>query len=185
MTVVGNLWSQVVGGIPSQSGSSVSSFLFPPCFDTLIFTICPVRPITGALHFYASAVWANSAYSCCRQTALSLPPWLTLSTKQACVRNQEFKRRANHFNKHLPTKHRLKWERAILHFIRYCPSQWSALDITKVKKTFHDSLDIESSPTPKLIWISFTHSNSDDWQRPASVVFHRRQVRNMNFTVSC
>ena len=59
----GKMWSQLA--------QWRSYPLFFPCFDTLIFTICPVRPITGALHFYASAVWANSAYSCCRQTALS------------------------------------------------------------------------------------------------------------------
>lgn len=69
----GNCSSQAVGGIHSQSGplSFCPLFLFLPCFDTLIFTICPVRPITSAFHFYASAVWANDACSCCRQTALS------------------------------------------------------------------------------------------------------------------
>lgn len=101
------LWSQVVGCIPSQSGSHslpfLSSHLFFPCFDTLIFTICPVRPITDTLHFYASAAWANRAYSCCRQTTLSLVPWLTCATKRACVRNQESTSQANHFNKHGPT----------------------------------------------------------------------------------
>ena len=114
-----NLKSQVVGGIPSQSGSlpSLSSFLFLPCFDTLIFTICPVRPITGVLHFYASAVWANRAYSCCRQTALSPVPWLTCATKQACVRNQESTSWANHFNRHLPTKNHFKWGRPRPYFV--------------------------------------------------------------------
>lgn len=68
----GNLWIQLVRGTASQSGpvAFISSFLFLSCFDTLIFTIWPVRPITGALHFNTSAVWANSAYICRRRTAL-------------------------------------------------------------------------------------------------------------------
>lgn len=53
-------WSEV---LPASLGQwrLYPLFLFLPCFDTLIFTICPVRPITRVLHFYTSVVWAKSA----------------------------------------------------------------------------------------------------------------------------
>ena len=109
---------QVIG-IPSQSGlvAFLSSFLSLPCFDTLIFTICPVRPITGVLHFYAFCGVG-------KQRVQLLPSDITFplclgscATKQACVRNQESPSRANHFNRHLPAKHRFKLEQRILNII--------------------------------------------------------------------
>lgn len=50
-----------------------------------------------------------------------LVPWLTCATKQARVRNQESTSWANHFNKHLPTKRRLKWEQHTVYFIWHAP----------------------------------------------------------------
>lgn len=45
------------------------------------------QSITDALHFYTPVVWANSAYICCCQTALSSELWLTRAAKTGLCQN--------------------------------------------------------------------------------------------------
>lgn len=145
----GNHLSQVVSTV------SLGLVHFYPIFFSLHVLTHKYSPyalsdLSGALHFYASAVCANNPLQ--PLPSDSLLPSALAHVQEARVRNQEPTGRANHFNKHHPTKQSPIF--FIWHPLFYWVAPWYEWGKT-------DSLeyvighDISSSPTSSWLNINF------------------------------